>query len=77
MIPTLDLARKVIAEQFPEYSNLPISDVEKQGHDNCTYRLRDHMLIRVSTAADYALKVAKEQELLPAFRLRLKWANLH
>lgn len=64
-IPTLDLASKLIAEQFPEYSHLPITDVEKQGHDNRTYRLGDHMLIRMPTAADYALKVPKEQELLP------------
>jgi aminoglycoside phosphotransferase (APT) family kinase protein len=57
VIPTLDLARKLIAEQFPEYASLPIVDVEKQGHDNRTYRLGDHMLIRMPTAADYALKV--------------------
>jgi aminoglycoside phosphotransferase (APT) family kinase protein len=62
---TPDLARNLIAEQFPEYSNLPITDVEKQGHDNRTYRLGRHMLIRMPTAADYALKVPKEQELLP------------
>jgi len=42
IIPTLDLARKLIAEQFPEYASLPIVDVEKQGHDNRTYRLGDH-----------------------------------
>jgi aminoglycoside phosphotransferase (APT) family kinase protein len=65
MILTLDLACKLIAEQFPEYAGLPITDVEKQGHDNRTYRLGDHMLIRMPTAADYALKVPKEQELLP------------
>ncbi len=29
-ILTLDLARKLIAEQFPEYAGLPITDVEKQ-----------------------------------------------
>ena len=63
--PTLDLARKLIAEQFPEYARLPVTDVEKQGHDNRTYRLGDDMLIRMPTAADYALKVPKEQELLP------------
>lgn len=66
-----DLARKLIAEQFPEYSSLPIVDVEKQGHDNRTYRLGDHMLIRMPTAADYALKVPKEQELLPQLAKRL------
>ena len=71
IIPTLDLARKLIAKQFPEYANLPITDVEKQGHDNRTYRLGDHMLIRMPTAAHYALKVPKEQELLPQLAKRL------
>lgn len=36
---TPDLALKLIAEQFPEYAHLPIISVEKQGHDNRTYRL--------------------------------------
>ena len=61
----LDLACKLIAEQFPEYRYLPITEVEKQGHDNRTYRLGDDMLIRMPTAESYALKVPKEQELLP------------
>ena len=68
---TPDLARKLIAEQFPEYPSLPIVDVEKQGHDNRTYRLGNHMLIRMPTAEDYALKVPKEQELLPELAKRL------
>ncbi|PPE03404.1 aminoglycoside phosphotransferase family protein [Holospora curviuscula] len=67
---TPDLARKLIAEQFPEYPSLPIVDVEKQGHDNRTYRLGNHMLIRMPTAEDYALKVPKEQELLPQLAKR-------
>jgi len=71
MMPTIDLAHKLIAEQFPEYACLPITDVEKQGHDNRTYRLGDSMLIRMPTAADYALKVPKEQELLPQLAKRL------
>lgn len=28
---TLDIARKLITEQFPEYPNLQITDVEKKG----------------------------------------------
>lgn len=35
-IPTLALACKLIAEQFTEFSNLPITEVAKQGHDNRT-----------------------------------------
>ena len=54
------LAHNLIAEQFPEYADLPITDVEKQGHDNRTYRLGEHMLIRMPTAANYALKVPTE-----------------
>lgn len=62
---TVDLARTLIQEQFPEYAHLPITSVEKQGHDNRTYRLGDAMLIRLPTAESYALKVPKEQALLP------------
>ena len=62
---TPDLARKLIADQFPEYAHLTITSVEKQGHDNRTYRLGDNLLIRMPTEASYALKVPNEQELLP------------
>jgi aminoglycoside phosphotransferase (APT) family kinase protein len=62
---TLDLARKLIADQFPGFAGLPIISVEKQGHDNRTYRLGTDMLIRMPTAGSYALKVAKEHALLP------------
>ncbi len=60
-----DLARTLIANQFPEYAHLPIVSVEKQGHDNRTYRVGDSLLIRLPTAESYALKVPKEQNLLP------------
>lgn len=65
MTPSLDLARKLITEQFPEYAHLPITEVEKQGNDNRTYRLGEELLIRMPLATCYAKKVAIEQELLP------------
>ncbi|MFC3909340.1 GNAT family N-acetyltransferase [Legionella dresdenensis] len=68
---TIDLARQLIAEQFPEFAHLPIEPVEKQGHDNRTYRLGREMLIRMPTAESYALKVPKEQSLLPKLAPRL------
>lgn len=71
ILPSLDLACKLIAEQCPEYAHLPITDVEKQGHDNRTYRLGPDMLIRIPTAENYALKIPKEQELLPQSGKRL------
>jgi len=62
---TPSLARKLIAEQFPEYAHLPIKSVDMQGHDNRTYHLGSDLLIRMPTAEPYALKVPKEQALLP------------
>lgn len=75
-IPTPELARKLILEQFQEFAHLPISEVEKQGHDNRTYRLGNEMLIRMPTAAAYALKVPKEQELLPQLASNLTTVSI-
>lgn len=64
---TAELAHKLIIEQFPEFADLPVVSVEKQGHDNRTWRLGNHLLIRMPTEESYALKVPKEQDLLPKF----------
>lgn len=71
---TLELAKKLISTQFPEYVDLTVSEVEQQGHDNRTYRIGDDMLIRMPTAESYALKVPKEQELLPKLAKHLSVA---
>ncbi len=62
---TVNLASMLIAKQFPEFAHLKIESVTQQGHDNRTYRLGKDMLIRMPTAESYALKVPKEQKLLP------------
>lgn len=62
---TLELAKKIIAAQFPEYTDLAVTEVAQQGHDNRTYRIGDDMLIRMPTTESYAHKVPIEQELLP------------
>lgn len=62
---SIELAQKLIEDQFPEYAHLPITSVEKQGHDNRTFRLGEQLLIRLPTEEDYALKVPTEQALLP------------
>lgn len=64
-MPIVNLVRKLIAEQFPEYAELPIIEVERQGHDNRMYRLGQTMLVRMPTAASYALKIPLEHKLLP------------
>lgn len=68
---TPELAHKLINVQFPEFSDLTIVSVEKQGHDNRTYRLGNELLIRLPTAQSYALKVPKEQALLPKLASQL------
>ena len=62
---TIDLAINLIKKQFPNYFTLPIMPVDKQGHDNRTFRLGDKMLIRMPSAVGYASKVKIEQEWLP------------
>lgn len=65
---TIPLASKLIANQFPQYAHLPITSVKKQGHDHRTFRLGDNMLIRMPTEQSYALKIPKEQKLLPLLK---------
>jgi aminoglycoside phosphotransferase (APT) family kinase protein len=62
---TAELARKLIKNQFPEFAHLDIQPVKIQGHDNRTFCLGSDVLIRMPTAESYALKVPKEQNLLP------------
>ncbi len=71
---TLNLAKKLIATQFPEYFHLNVTEVEAQGHDNRIYRIGDDMLIRMPTTEVYALKVPIEQALLPKLAKQLSIA---
>lgn len=71
---TLPLVKKLIAQQFPEFANLTIKPVKIQGHDNRTFRLGPNMSIRMPTAEAYALKVPKEQKLLPKLKAHLTTA---
>ena len=71
---SLELAKKLINSQFPQYTNLTVTEALQQGHDNRTYRIGDDMLIRMPTAESYALKVPKEQELLPKLAKHLSVA---
>lgn len=71
---TLELAKRLIVSQFPEYADLNLIEVEQQGHDNKTYRIGNNMLIRMPTAESYALKVPIEQELLPKLAKHLSIA---
>ncbi|QUQ65724.1 aminoglycoside phosphotransferase [Kutzneria sp. CA-103260] len=63
--------RRLINDQFPRWAGLPVRPVAKSGWDNVTFHLGDTMLVRLPSAAEYALAVDKEQRWLPVLAPRL------
>jgi aminoglycoside phosphotransferase (APT) family kinase protein len=68
---TPDLIRKLLADQFPQWAELPIRPVDRDGWDNLTLRLGDHLSLRLPRGEDYAAQVEKEQRWLPILRNQL------
>jgi aminoglycoside phosphotransferase (APT) family kinase protein len=59
------LVRRLIAMQFPQWTQLAIRPVAVSGWDNKTFHLGDDMLIRLPSASAYSAQVEKEQRWLP------------
>ncbi|WP_028045758.1 aminoglycoside phosphotransferase family protein [Cellulomonas sp. URHE0023] len=68
---TVDLVRRLLAEQHPQWSGLPVSPVPRSGVDNRTFRLGDELLVRLPSAEGYAHSVVKEQRWLPVLAQHL------
>jgi aminoglycoside phosphotransferase (APT) family kinase protein len=68
------LVSRLVAAQFPQWSELPIRPVLPSGWDNRTFRLGDRMVVRLPSAVEYADQVAKEQRWLPALAASLPLA---
>jgi aminoglycoside phosphotransferase (APT) family kinase protein len=62
---TKHLIEDLIADQFPQWSNLEIEDVEVNGMDNRTFRLGSDMLVRLPSEEKYASQIFKEHRWLP------------
>ena len=60
-----DLARRLVAAQFPHWAHLPVRPVRFGGWDNRTFHLGEDMTVRLPSGAWYARQVAKEQRWLP------------
>ncbi len=60
-----DLVRRLVSTQFPQWVDLPIRRVANAGWDNRTFHLGSQMLVRLPSAAPYALAVEKEHRWLP------------
>jgi aminoglycoside phosphotransferase (APT) family kinase protein len=66
-----DLARRLVAAQFPQWADLAIRPVSDEGWDNRTFHLGEAMSVRLPSAAPYALAVEKEHRWLPVLSSQL------
>jgi aminoglycoside phosphotransferase (APT) family kinase protein len=67
----LALARRLVDSQFPQWSGLPITEVEVDGWDNRTFRLGSELTVRLPSGDWYAKQVGKEQRWLPVLAPQL------
>jgi len=66
-----DLVARLVASQFPQWANLPVSHVELDGWDNTTFRLGTTMSVRLPSAEAYVAQIDKEHQWLPILRNQL------
>jgi aminoglycoside phosphotransferase (APT) family kinase protein len=62
---SVDLVRRLIEAQFPQWAHLPVWPVDHDGWDNWSFRLGDHLKVRLPSAAGYAAQAEKEASWLP------------
>lgn len=65
LAPSSDLVAQLVAARFPQWAGLPIAPVESGGWDNLTFRLGDHLAVRLPSAERYVAQIAKEHFWLP------------
>lgn len=62
---TAALVRDLVSTQFPEWGNLPVHPVARQGWDNRTFRVGDELAARLPSAEGYVAAIDKEARCLP------------
>jgi aminoglycoside phosphotransferase (APT) family kinase protein len=60
-----DTVRRLVASQFRQWSDLPVTPVANPGWDNATYRLGGDMAVRLPRLPRWVGQVAREQHWLP------------
>lgn len=60
-----DLVAGLVADQFPEFANLPIRPVDPKGWDNVTFRLGQELSVRLPSDDMYVAEIEKEHRWLP------------
>jgi aminoglycoside phosphotransferase (APT) family kinase protein len=59
------LVSRLLADQFPQWADLPIEPVESSGTDNAIYRLGEHMSVRLPRIPGGTGTIDKELRWLP------------
>ncbi|WP_328296045.1 phosphotransferase [Kineococcus sp. NBC_00420] len=59
------VVRRLVAEQFPRWSHLPVRAVAAGDWDNWTFHLGAELSVRLPSATEHALAVQKEHRWLP------------
>jgi aminoglycoside phosphotransferase (APT) family kinase protein len=62
---TAAVAAGLVAEQFPQWADLPVVPVSLNGWDNSTFRLGDAFSVRLPSHERYVAQVEKEHRWLP------------
>ena len=65
------LVSRLVAAQFPRWADLPVRPVDVDGWDNATFRLGQHMSVRLPSSLAYVEQVDKEHRWLPILARQL------
>lgn len=65
------IVRRLVAGQFPRWVDLSVSAVPTPGMDNATFRLGEHLSVRLPRFPRWVGQVAREQRWLPLLAPRL------
>jgi aminoglycoside phosphotransferase (APT) family kinase protein len=65
------LVRSLLAEQFPEWADLPIEEVDSTGTDNALYRLGGDLVVRMPMRPSAIAAIDKETYWMPFLAARL------
>ncbi|HEX3994908.1 MAG TPA: aminoglycoside phosphotransferase family protein [Acetobacteraceae bacterium] len=68
---TADVAARLVAEQFPQWADLPVVPVGLNGWDNTTFRLGEELSVRLPSGGGYVPQIEKEHRWLPFLAGRL------
>lgn len=62
---TAEIARRLVVDQLPQWADLPVRPVDRQGNDNRTFRLGAELAVRLPSHERYVAGVDKEDHALP------------